>query len=375
MNKKFYIYGYYGFNNFGDDLLLRALVENIITYRESEFWVRSFNKGPNLGNNVIYTEIDKIICDTSKNKIYRLSKYLKESFSYIKKVDCVIIGGGTLIHDNSSRWSIIIILIIVIFSKWLSKEVVFIGIGIADLKHNSSYFVLKWMTKLSSAFYIRDFEAEKILRKAKVGEEDFQVTADLAYTLTTLEKQPNTVTNNVGINVGITIVDSATDNNGIIKVITEYIALLNDVYSNVNVYLIPFHQMNTDYKYNVNDSKVIRALKQKIQLKNVVIEEQIEKNFNCIYANLDIVVGMRFHSLVLAAIYEIPFIGIAHDNKIIGICKSYDMPFVDMENITPGILIEMSKIVLNKKFPVNINVEMRAKALKNFEFFTYAKQE
>ena len=44
------------------------------------------------------------------------------------------------------------------------------------------------------------------------------------------------------------------------------------------------------------------------------------------FADIDVVCGMRFHGLVLAAMLERPFVGIVHDNKISEICRRFDMP-------------------------------------------------
>lgn len=93
MKRKIFLYGYYGFNNFGDDLILRSLVENIMSYGKTEFLVRSLNKGPYLGENVVYTKVDKIIANSKVNRAYRLVKYLKKILLYIKKTDFVIQDG------------------------------------------------------------------------------------------------------------------------------------------------------------------------------------------------------------------------------------------------------------------------------------------
>ena len=368
MKRKIFLYGYYGFNNFGDDLILRSLIENIMSYGKTEFLVRSLNKGPYLGENVVYTKVDKIIANSKVNRAYRLVKYLKKILLYIKKTDFVIVGGGTLIHDNKSRWSLLIIFLLVISSKILFKRIFFVGVGISDLKYKSSYIMLNLITKLSSGFYIRDIEAEKILRKANVVEKRFQLTADLAYSLKHLKKKSDKTGDNKRINIGITMVDNAFYNKKIQGAIIEYVALLKNINYEFEVHFIPFHEMSADCDNTINDSKVMIKIKQELSEENIIIEEQIGEKFDKVYESLDLVIGMRFHSLVLAAIYEIPFIGINHDNKIVGICKSYDMPSVDVKDVNAEILLETTKSTLKKYFPTETNLEMRKRSLKNFDF-------
>lgn len=368
MKRKIFLYGYYGFNNFGDDLILRSLIENIMSYGKTEFLVRSLNKGPYLGENVVYTKVDKIIANSKVNRAYRLVKYLKKILLYIKKTDFVIVGGGTLIHDNKSRWSLLIIFLLVISSKILFKRIFFVGVGISDLKYKSSYIMLNLITKLSSGFYIRDIEAEKILRKANVVGKRFQLTADLAYSLKHLKKKSDKTGDNKRINIGITMVDNAFYNEKIQGAIIEYVALLKNINYEFEVHFIPFHEMSADCDNTINDSKVMIKIKQELSEENIIIEEQIGEKFDKVYESLDLVIGMRFHSLVLAAIYEIPFIGINHDNKIVGICKSYDMPSVDVKDVNAEILLETTKSTLKKYFPTETNLEMRKRSLKNFDF-------
>ena len=356
MKRKIFLYGYYGFNNFGDDLILRSLVENIMSYGKTEFLVRSLNKGPYLGENVVYTKVDKIIANSKVNRAYRLVKYLKKILLYIKKTDFVIVGGGTLIHDNKSRWSLLIMFLLVISSKILFKRIFFVGVGISDLKYKSSYIMLNLITKLSSGFYIRDIEAEKILRKANVVEKRFQLTADLAYSLKHLKKKSDKTGDNKRINIGITMVDNAFYNKKIQGAIIEYVALLKNINYEFEVHFIPFHEMSADCDNTINDSKVMIKIKQELSEENIIIEEQIGEKFDKVYESLDLVIGMRFHSLVLAAIYEIPFIGINHDNKIVGICKSYDMPSVDVKDVNAEILLETTKSTLKKYFPTETNL-------------------
>ena len=50
--------------------------------------------------------------------------------------------------------------------------------------------------------------------------------------------------------------------------------------------------------------------------------------------DLTVICGMRFHALVLAAMLGRPFIGLAHDNKISEICRTFTMPCkVDLEKV------------------------------------------
>jgi polysaccharide pyruvyl transferase WcaK-like protein len=47
------------------------------------------------------------------------------------------------------------------------------------------------------------------------------------------------------------------------------------------------------------------------------------------YRDIDTICGIRFHGFVLAALFGVPFVGVAHDNKISEICRRFDMACLD----------------------------------------------
>ena len=66
---------------------------------------------------------------------------------------------------------------------------------------------------------------------------------------------------------------------------------------------------------------------------------------NNAFADIDIVCGMRFHSLVLAAMLERPFVGIVHDNKISEICRRFDMPCHDAAALDGADLVRSAESI------------------------------
>jgi len=94
---KYFLYGYYGFSNFGDDLLFKCLID-YIEKKDSQafFYVRNFLEiGEYKKDNICFTNIEKIWY-VKKPKIFKILTYLKNLFYFVDKSDVIIIGPGGL---------------------------------------------------------------------------------------------------------------------------------------------------------------------------------------------------------------------------------------------------------------------------------------
>ena len=75
------------------------------------------------------------------------------------------------------------------------------------------------------------------------------------------------------------------------------------------------------------DEKIIKRLKKHIRICPYDPEKIMYE-----IASADMAIGMRLHFLVLAACFQVPFIGLAYDPKVSGFCKHLQMPFASVEN-------------------------------------------
>ena len=275
---------------------------------------------------------------------------------YIRNCDTVIVGGGTLIHDTHSMGNLLIIFFMVLFSKLYQKHVYFIGIGIANLNYNMSKRLLKMIVKMSEFFCVRDEESYKELLVNRYDVSKVVKTNDLVYTLWNPLYKKRAKKDYVCNNIGITLVDGSIDNKKIENVIVPYVNALLKNKAN-KIILMPFHNMkSTDYIYTVIAST-------QIDIRPVSLNNYLD-----VYKDLDFVVGMRFHSLVLAAMHSIPFLGIIHDNKIKDICDVFEMDSINVEKINFDELYKKTENMLVKEINFTTLERMQKNAMKNFDF-------
>lgn len=368
--KKYFLYGYYGFGNLGDDLLLSAIIKNIRNEdADAKFVIRSFNEGPILGKNIVYTCIDRILNNKRQSsKVKKFISYALNLVRYVRNCDTVIVGGGTLIHDTHSMGNLLIIFFMVLFSKLYQKHVYFIGIGIANLNYNMSKRLLKMIVKMSEFFCVRDEESYKELLVNRYDVSKVVKTNDLVYTLWNPLYKKRAKKDYVCNNIGITLVDGSIDNKKIENVIVPYVNALLKNKAN-KIILMPFHNMkSTDYIYTVSDIDIMYRIKDRIASTQIDIRPVSLNNYLDVYKDLDFVVGMRFHSLVLAAMHSIPFLGIIHDNKIKDICDVFEMDSINVEKINFDELYKKTENMLVKEINFTTLERMQKNAMKNFDF-------
>ncbi len=123
----------------------------------------------------------------------------------------------------------------------------------------------------------------------------------------------------------------------------------------------------------IDDSAVFAAISQRLGPAAAPIE------FHCptanaaairdTFADIDVVCGMRFHGLVLAAMLDRAFVGIAHDNKISEICRRFDMPCLEAATLKGADLVRSVEQAGGKIPDPQRLAESRARARENFIAF------
>jgi polysaccharide pyruvyl transferase WcaK-like protein len=86
-----------------------------------------------------------------------------------------------------------------------------------------------------------------------------------------------------------------------------------------------------------------------------------------IFGGFDMIVGMRFHSLVLAALCGIPFVGVGDDHKLRDICAIYGMPYLTLSGLRASSLVASVNIAQGLKPSESVTRSLSRLAEKNFE--------
>ncbi|MBQ3413891.1 MAG: polysaccharide pyruvyl transferase family protein [Clostridia bacterium] len=303
--KNILIVGFYGAPNLGDELML----ETVLDYLED-------------------VENKKITILLADNPKYSIDKYKDVRFLHYPRTLCdfnvlaeqydyVIFGGGAIIDDKqyekekSYQYDLGTILIkLAIRAIAFNKKVICLALSASQNINNEEYLdKLKYVIEKSEFFSVRDSYTKQYLEE-KLGKEISEKIVEINDIVLSNKKiLPNIrkerkISND--LNIGVVFISN--DNNiEKLNIIIDAISKLN---KKCNINLIPF------YDYNEIDIRFydrVRCIENSdIKINIEKYSENMSETIELFNKN-DIIIGMRYHSILLADILNIPCISINYD--------------------------------------------------------------
>lgn len=295
--KSVFIFGYYGFKNLGDEAILSAIAKMIKEKKSgTEIYALSYN--------VKYTESIHKVHGVSRNSIHDI-------FSAIKKSDLVISGGGTLLQDVTSSRSLIYYLAIIIIAKLFKKPLLFFCNGFGPIRNTFNKYLAKKVINMVDRIVLRDSESKKIMRQIGITR-PIEVTVDAAFSLDSInETRVKEILEKEDIKwdkplVGISVRSWYSD-----KKVIDTIAKLGDYIADkgLNVVFVPMQASK--------DKEISKKIMNLMEKPSYMIKYQYTpEEILGIIGALDVLIAMRLHALIFAAIKEVPMIGLEYDPKV-----------------------------------------------------------
>lgn len=317
--KKIVVSGYFGFDNSGDDAILKAMVEDFKKLNR-DIEITALSKNPEKTRRVY-----------GINAVDRFS--LKELVKALRDADLLLSGGGSLLQDITSTRSIIYYLSVIIIAKIVRKKVYVYANGIGPIDKKINRILTRKVLNKVDYITLRDKLSYSFVRELGVTNKNIEVTADPVFTLKAEEDDRiDDILKDEGIKIrektlGFCIRDYKKD-----ETIKEKFAKTIDllIEKDYEILLVPFHMPRDNvYSREVAD----RCLhKEKVML--------IENTYSAgelmgIFKRLKLLAAMRLHSLVYAASVNLPMVGIIYDPKVEAMVGELGIKeYIDVENFT-----------------------------------------
>ncbi|MCC5909088.1 MAG: polysaccharide pyruvyl transferase CsaB [Clostridiaceae bacterium] len=303
--KKIFLFGYYGFKNTGDEGILQGIIMQlkkaipngeitVLTYKAQE------------------TEENYGIKAVSRN-------HFKDIIKAIKKADIVISGGGSILQDVTSSRSLMYYLGIIYLAKKMGKKVMFYGNGFGPINRNFNKKIAAHIINRVDAITVRDYQSKELMQSLGIHKK-IEVTADVTFHMDLLSKEEtDKILKQEKINeedkfIGISVRRWKSQEN-----YKEIIAKTGD-YLGKRGYKIIFIPMQ-----HPNDLTISQEIADLMEIEPKIIENKYSpKEIIAIISRLDVLIGMRLHSLIFAAIHNIPMVGLEYDPKISSFLKLVD---------------------------------------------------
>lgn len=307
---KILISGYYGFNNIGDESILTAVVANLR------------NKLEDIDITVLSQNPESTMEKHGVKSVNR--KSFRSIIGAVKRCDLLISGGGSLLQDVTSKKSIVYYLMIIWMAQLFGKKVFIYSQGIGPIISKFNRQLTARTLKKASGIVVRDEASKELLIEIGINGDKVFVTADPVLRIKkaelsvgqTILKEEGFQEDHSKMTVGWAIREKKIDSNFVDEVCISMERLIDEY--NAQIVLIPFHYSE--------DMVVLEEIETRMGNKVTCIKHKyLTEEMLSIIGNMDVLVGVRLHALIHAAIMGVPMIAISYDPKINSFMHSMDM--------------------------------------------------
>ncbi|MBS4030281.1 MAG: polysaccharide pyruvyl transferase CsaB [Clostridiales bacterium] len=301
--KHIVISGYYGFNNAGDEAILDSMITTLKSLASKQ------------GEELRFTVL-------SANPAQTASRYgtdaigrqdLPQILRTLRRADAFISGGGGLLQDATGRgFSILYYLGLVALARLLGKKTILYAQGIGPVKKPFNRFFMRLIANRASLIAVRDEGSLNELLRLGVTRSPVILTADPVFLLKPAdpdgraaeflkELPPNKPV------VGISVRSWHNEEETLREISIAADLIARDL-SALTV-LVPMH-----YPGDLAVSDKLAALMKSET--HILRENLTPRELLSVFTRFDLVLAMRLHALVFAAVSGVPMLGIGYDRKV-----------------------------------------------------------
>jgi len=293
------ISGYYGFHNIGDEAVLYSMLQAL---RERD---------PGLQPVVLSAEPQFTAQTYGVESVNRWKP--GEVAKALRKADILISGGGSLLQDVTGPKSLLYYLGVIWLARMLGKPVVFYAQGIGPINSNPGRKMVSFTANGVKAITVRDEDSRADLLDMGV-KKDITVTADPVLGLDP-DQVPGPAGRDILSESGVSPEDGPLAGVSVRPWHGEQwqaeLAGACDglVKRGMQVVFLPMQ--------HPGDLQVSEAVSGLMRRESFIVRRTCSvPEMLSVISGLDLLVGMRLHSLIMAAVLGVPPVGIAYDPKI-----------------------------------------------------------
>lgn len=328
---EFLVSGYYGDNNAGDEAILAGMIRAIrAIHPEASFTA--------ISKKAARTRAEHGVAAVSRNDF-------KRTWRAVGKADLLISGGGSLLQDVTSTKSLMYYLGIITMGKLQRTPVMLYAQGIGPVIRTASRILMPTVLNGVNQVTVRDPDSAEALRRLGVRRPPVAVTADPALVLGPSdpdwgaallgEAGVDLARPVLGVSVRLWRQEGAPWQPALAKALD---ALAQE--TGGQVVFIPLQQPN--------DLKAAQEIQNLMQQPAILAQgDYTQAHVRAMISRCDLVLGMRFHALVFAAMNGIPLVGLSYDPKNDAFLRSVgESAAATMGRMDPGAIVAAARRAL-----------------------------
>lgn len=298
MSKRVVVSGYYGFDNFGDEAILSLLINYL---KKNCFDVVVLSADPRK------TSMNYFVNSINSFDFFQVSGIIKHS-------DFLISGGGSLLQDVTSLKSLLYYLWVIFLALRYKKKIIIFAQGIGPIKNKLAKLLTIFILKRCDYVSVRDLKSAEFLNGAGVKA---SLLCDPIFSLNLNLK------NSKGI-VGVQLRDFYSMNDFLLNRLARQV--IKDFYDK-KIRIFSF-QDSLDLSVCVRFNNILKSLKPDMDTE-IVHELDISQVIDKI-SELEYMIAMRFHALIVAMKMGIKTVAINYDVKVQKLAAEADIPLISM---------------------------------------------
>lgn len=302
---KIVISGYYGFENIGDEAILYAIIQSL-KKEHPEVEITVLSNEPEI--------------TAESYQVKAVSRWnLRDVIQAIKMSDGLISGGGSLMQDKTGFRTIPYYASIIKITKIYKKPVFIYAQGMGPLNYKLSRFIVKKVLK-NTTITVRDNDSKQLLQEIGVDEK-IDIVPDPVLGIDIVQQSVDWLFTSQQYTkpiVTVSVRDWPTTNNYKQKLAQALSVIGKQGYQ---IVFIPMHG-----SFDLTVSEEIAALMD-CDSKIVPLHASMHEKIAMISESV-VLIGIRLHALIFAAVVNTPFLPLSYDPKIDSFAKICGQPVV-----------------------------------------------
>ncbi len=316
---KIMISGYYGFNNTGDEAILKSMV-GAFKKKIPQIKITVLSRSP-LQTSQTY----------QVKAINRL--HLIDIMLCLRDTDLFISGGGGLLQDSTGKgWSILYYLGLILAAKIVKVPVMIYAQGIGPVNKQINKKLIKWILNKVDLITVRDNPSKELLENLEVLKPSIYVNSDPVFLLnkknisSVIDSHPfiqEMINSDNRPLIGVSVREykgNGLDSKRIFAQAADYLI------ENYKAKII-FFPFKFDEDVHISE-EILSLMKNKAEVLKIKLEPE---ELLSVLSRLSLVVGVRLHSIIFASMANIPFIAFNYDPKVKYFVEDLQLPELLLE--------------------------------------------
>lgn len=313
--------GYYGFDNLGDELILKVLTDEL---KEHGVKITVLSKNPAKTEQVY-----------GVHAIHRMN--FIDIVDALAQANLFISGGGGLFQDATGLMSPLYYGGLIHLAHSFEVPICFWAQGVGPLRNAISQKVTASALRHCDAIAVRDENSASLIEA--ISGLDAEITADPVWLLKLPKPKPKvkrTKKQPEPWRLGLSLRTWGALTESRLQALAQaFQDLAKQSDRPLEVLLLPFQQEE--------DMHLLQSFAKMLQARNLTSKFIDADQVLVEFQSCDALVGMRFHSLILGLLADIPVYGLAYDPKVATLLELFELPGIaieQMESLTGQALLD-----------------------------------